>query len=130
LTYQRATQGISAALERQLVQDAGIPHAYYYILAHLSGSPDRTAKMTDLANMGNWSPSRLSHAVSKLEEMNYVTRRKCDSDRRAIYATLTESGYVKLVEIAPGHVGQVRRILFDKLSAEQLALLTEILEQI
>jgi hypothetical protein len=37
------------AIDRQLQQEAGMPHAYYSILANLSDAPERRLRMTDLA---------------------------------------------------------------------------------
>ena len=37
-------------LERQLQRDAGLPHAYYEILVRLSEAPDRTLRMSQLAD--------------------------------------------------------------------------------
>lgn len=39
---------------------------------------------------------------------------------------LTDTGWDKLVVTAPGHVGAVRRLVFDDLSAEQVRSLTEV----
>lgn len=36
-------------VERQLQQEAGLPHAYYEILVRLSEAPDRTLRMSQLA---------------------------------------------------------------------------------
>ena len=55
-------------LERQLQRDAGLPHAYYEILVRLSEAPDRTLRMSQLADSSLSSRSRLSHAVARLEE--------------------------------------------------------------
>ena len=54
-------------LERQLQRDAGLPHAYYEILVRLSEAPDRTLRMSQLADSSLSSRSRLSHAVARLE---------------------------------------------------------------
>lgn len=113
-------------VERQLQQGAGLPHAYYEILARLSEAPDRTLRMSQLASTSLSSRSRLSHAVARLEEAGYVQRRPCPSDRRGQLASLTEAGMERLREAAPGHVEEVRRLLFDRLSPEQQASLREI----
>ncbi|GAA2538191.1 MarR family winged helix-turn-helix transcriptional regulator [Pseudonocardia hydrocarbonoxydans] len=113
-------------VERQLQQGAGLPHAYYEILARLSEAPDRTLRMSQLASTSLSSRSRLSHAVARLEEAGYVQRRPCPSDRRGQLASLTEAGMERLREAAPGHVEEVRELLFDRLTPEQQAALREI----
>lgn len=113
-------------VERQLQQGAGLPHAYYEILARLSEAPDRRLRMSRLASTSLSSRSRLSHAVTRMEEAGWVVRRPCPSDKRGQLAELTDAGMERLREAAPGHVEEVRALLFDQLSATQLAALREI----
>jgi DNA-binding MarR family transcriptional regulator len=122
----RMLQVLPAALDRQLQVDAGIPHTYYMILAMLSEAPDRELRMSDLSQTTAASLSRLSHAVARLEEYGWVTRRRCANDRRGQIARLTDAGMARLVELAPGHVAAVRRFVVDALTPEQLAQLDAI----
>jgi DNA-binding MarR family transcriptional regulator len=55
-----------------------------------------------------------------------MTRRTDPSDRRATLASLTEAGWRKVVATAPGHVAEVRRLVFDDLSPEQVPQLRDI----
>jgi DNA-binding MarR family transcriptional regulator len=121
-----ATQLLFDRLDRDLQRDAGMPHAYYEILVILSEAPGRTLRMSELADRTRSSRSRLSHAVSRLEERGWVRRDDCPTDRRGSFAVLTDEGYGVLAAAAPGHVDTVRRALFDRLSPEQVAELTRI----
>lgn len=118
---------LPGALDRQLRQDAGIPHAYYQVLAMLSDAPDRTLRMSELARRSGTSQSRLSHAVASLEDRGWVTRRSCPSDRRGQLAELTEDGISVLEAVAPGHVERVRDLVFDRLSARETRQLSALL---
>ncbi|NVI87719.1 MarR family winged helix-turn-helix transcriptional regulator [Actinomadura sp. BRA 177] len=111
---------LNEALDRQLQRDSGMPHAYYMILAMLSEAPGRALTMTALAEIVHSSPSRLSHAVNRLEEAGWVSRCKHENDRRTTIARLTDEGYAVLRDAAPGHVAEVRRHLFDPLTREQM----------
>lgn len=111
---------LNEALDRQLQRDSGMPHAYYMILAMLSESPGRARTMSELAEIVHSSPSRLSHAVNRLEAAGWVRRTKHPTDRRTTIAELTDAGYDVLVEAAPGHVAEVRRHLFDPLTRDQM----------
>ncbi|MFC0557137.1 MarR family winged helix-turn-helix transcriptional regulator [Planotetraspora thailandica] len=115
------------ALERQLQRDWGIPHAYYIMLVCLSESPERMMSMTQLASVTQFSASRLSHAMSRLEEKGWVRRVKHDEDRRTTMAQLTDAGFEALEKAAPGHVEEVRRLLFDRLSRTQMRQLHDVL---
>jgi DNA-binding MarR family transcriptional regulator len=121
-----ATQTMYTAVEAQLVRDSGIPHGYYEILVNLSEAPDRSLRMSQLAEVSVSSRSRLSHAVARLEERGWVERLDCPTDRRGQIARLTDAGFAVLDAAAPGHVEQVRRSVFDRLTAAQVAQLEAI----
>jgi len=120
-----ATRLLFDALDRQLQRDSGMPHTYYIILAMLSEAPDRTLTMGQLAELVRSSPSRLSHAVARLEESGWVVRAKHRTDRRTTLAQLTDDGFAVLAAAAPGHVEAVRRYVFDRLTKEQVRVLHE-----
>jgi DNA-binding MarR family transcriptional regulator len=116
----QAWQWLLAAVDAQLQRDSGMPLAYYEILVRLSEAPDRSLRMTQLAEASSSSKSRVSHAVARLEERGWVRRMDCPTDRRGQIAVLTDQGFAALSAAAPGHVEQVRQVLFDALSGEQL----------
>ncbi len=125
-----AHQLLFETLDQELQRDAGIPHGYYEILVRLSEAPDRTLRMSQLAERSQSSRSRMSHAVARLEEAGWVRRETCATDRRGSMATLTDKGFAALAAAAPGHVEGVRTHLFDRLSPEQVAQLRTISEAV
>jgi DNA-binding MarR family transcriptional regulator len=82
--------------------------------------------MSELADASRSSRSRLSHAVSRLEERGWVERQDCETDRRGQLARLTAEGEQALAEAAPGHVAAVRHHVTDQLSAAQIRQLGDI----
>ncbi len=126
LAWLGASELLMGALDAQLQRDAGFPHTYYAILAQLSAAPERTLRMSDLASVVNASPSRLSHAVGKLEDRGWVQRSPSTCDKRSTMCTLTEAGFEVLKDNAPGHVEAVRTHLFDALTPEQVTQLEQI----
>jgi DNA-binding MarR family transcriptional regulator len=125
-SFLATSELLYAALDRQLQRDAGLTHASYIVLAMLSEAPDRSLRMSDLAVKANSSPSRLSHAVARLEERGWVRRQPAPKDGRGTVAVLTDAGWDMLAETAPGHVAAVREHLFDRLTPEQVRLLGDI----
>lgn len=111
---------LPGVLDTQLRKDAGLTHFEYFVLAMLSEAPERTLRMTGLAQRTTATLSRLSHVVRRLEERGMVERFPCPDDGRATNARLTATGYDKVVASAPGHVQTVRRDVFDPLTAEQV----------
>lgn len=117
---------LQEALDRDLLQGVGLPHGYYEIFVRLSEAPERSMRMSELASATRSSRSRLSHAVARLEEVGWVERESCQTDRRGQVAHLTDAGLDLLIRAAPSHVESVRNYLIDPLTAEQLRQLGEI----
>ena len=88
----RIVHALPQALDKKLREEVGIPHNYYGMLATLSSQPDRTLTMGDLARLTASSPSRLSHAITALEQRGWVSRRQCGEDKRRQFVTLTDDG--------------------------------------
>ena len=117
---------LEPALDAQLRRDAGISHFEYSVMAALSSAPDRTLRMSELAALAEGSLSRLSQVVARLEKRGWVRRQPDTADGRYTLAVLTEAGWDKVVDTAPGHVAEVRRIVFDPLTRAQVPQLTAI----
>ena len=114
------------ALDAQLQRDAGLSHFEYQVMAMLSMSPGRTRRMREVAALANGSLTRLSRTVDRLDRRGWVVRRPDPEDGRSTLAVLTNSGYDKVVATAPGHVEEVRRLVFDPLTRSQVGQLHEI----
>ncbi|QTE29115.1 MarR family winged helix-turn-helix transcriptional regulator [Pengzhenrongella sicca] len=126
----RALLGLLAilppALDAQLKRDAGVNGFEYQVLAVLSEAPDRTVGLSDLAALSQGSLSRLSHAITRLERSGLVGRRSCvNQGGRRAEAWLTDTGLARLEDIAPGHAREVRRLVIDVLSPEQLTAVSD-----
>lgn len=124
--YLDANQLLWETLDRQLQRDSGMSHADYEILVRLSEAPERTLRMSELSSRTQYSPSRLSHAMSRLEGLGWVRRRTCPSDKRGTLASLTDDGFGVLERAAHGHVSAVREAMFDALEPQQVEQLERI----
>ena len=121
---------LPAALDSQLRRDAQLTHFDYFVLAMLSEAPGRTLRMTALAEHTTAPLARLSHVVQRLETRGLLERFPCPQDKRATNARLTEAGWQKVQESAPGHVATVRASVIDALTPEQITQLGEISDAI
>ena len=92
---------------------------HYSILVALSGATNDTMRLSDLADAANVSQSRLTHRLRALTEHNDVVIHADSEDRRVKNATLTASGRKRLESLAPLHVDDVQRIIFDQLDPEE-----------
>ena len=117
---------LPAALDAQLRRDAGISHFEYQVLALLSEAPDRTLRMSELALRAEGSQPRLSQVIARMEQRDWVRRTPDPTDGRYTLAILTDQGLAKVTATAPGHVEEVRRLVFDPLTKAQSRQLREI----
>ncbi|MFP8959252.1 MarR family winged helix-turn-helix transcriptional regulator [Streptomyces nanhaiensis] len=109
-------------LERDL-QPFGLTMNDYEILVNLSESDDHRMRMSDLAAATLQSKSRLSHQITRMEKAGLVRRENCESDKRGLFAVLTEHGWTTMREVAPHHVASVRSHFIDLLAPEALDVL-------
>lgn len=121
---------LPGALDTQLGRDSDLNHFEYFTLAMLSEAPGRRLRMSALAARTNATLPRLSRVVSRLETAGLVERSPCPEDGRATNATLTEAGWEKVVQAAPGHVQTARELVVDALEPEQVGQLAEIARRI
>ena len=99
-------------------------HFEFEVMVALSRQPDRSLQLKDLAVVANGSLSRLSHVISRLEGRGWVRRRSA-AIGRTTYAELTDEGYRKLMEAGPIHLREVRRLVFDVLTPEEVKALKQ-----
>ena len=104
-------------------------HFEFSVMAALSRQPDWSLQLKDLAVVANGSMSRLSHVISRLERRAWV-RRTSGTKGGARHAELTNEGYRKLVETGPIHFREVRRLVFDVLTPEEVQALKQVTSRI
>ncbi|MGC8460540.1 MAG: MarR family winged helix-turn-helix transcriptional regulator [Candidatus Dormibacteria bacterium] len=123
-THLLASQGLTDIVQRELQQHVNMLLIHYEILEHLIDVPERSLRMSELADSAQSSRSRLSHAISRLEEIGYVERKECPIDRRGSYAVLTEAGEQAYNAARPHVERSLERHLYDVLDdTEQQQLL-------
>ena len=121
---------LPAALDTQLQRDARLTHFEYGVLYALAVAPERTLRMSVLAGYANSTLSRLSRAVTRLENRGWVRRAPDPDDGRFTRATLTDLGAAKVDDATPGHVEAVHRLVLDRLTQPQARQLREISNRI
>lgn len=117
---------LPSALDQRLRKAAGLGLVDYHVLAGLSDAPDRTLRMSSLADFAQASLSRLSQMVGRLEKRGWVRRFPDPTDGRFTLATLTDEGFAALESLAPAHVEDVRELVFDALSGAQVEQLHDL----
>jgi len=121
-------------LGRQLGDDSDMSLPEYEILVQLSEAPKRRLRMSELADRVVSSRSRITHTVGRMQARGLVVREACLDDGRGVECVLTDEGFAVLEAVAPGHVENVRAIMFDPLTADDVtalgAALTKVREEL
>jgi DNA-binding MarR family transcriptional regulator len=123
--YLDGTVRFIEALGRDHEERSAVSLNEYELLVRLSESPDRTLRMSALADGLARSRSRVTHTVARMEARGLVRRSASTGDRRGVNCEMTEEGYRVLVASAPTHVAAVRRYMVDVLTPEQFRALGE-----
>jgi DNA-binding MarR family transcriptional regulator len=122
----RMTSQLNARANRLLQEEYGISLADYEVLVALSEAPEGRLRVFEVADALAWEQSRVSHQLARMARRGLLTREGCATDARGAFAVLTTVGRATIERAAPAHVEQVRQLVFDELSHEQVSALTEI----
>ncbi|MGY6651584.1 MarR family winged helix-turn-helix transcriptional regulator [Amycolatopsis sp. TRM77291] len=119
-------------IEQQLQASSGLSNADYTVLALLSEAPDGRMRVYELGRAASWEKSRMHHQLTRMGKRGLVTRERCGS--RGMEAVITANGLTALKQAAPSHAQEVRRLVVDRLTPEELdqfaGIATTILEHL
>ena len=99
----RAHAAVTRRLSAQLTADHGLTISDFEVLLRLARAPDRRMRRVDLAQQVVLTASGVTRLLDGLERSGYVERDSCASDRRVVYAVLTDAGLVKVAEASASH---------------------------
>jgi len=128
--WLRVNALLPAALHRALQADSGLSLQDFDVLVQLTESPEARVRVNDLARALHWERSRVSHHITRMERRGLVKREECADDGRGAFVVLTPQGRTSIQQAAPGHVQEVRRLIFDQLSGDEIDVLGGVLDRI
>jgi DNA-binding MarR family transcriptional regulator len=120
----RAHAASTRRLSAQLTADHGLTINDFEVLLRLARAPDRRMRRVDLAQQVVLTASGVTRLLDGLERSGLVERDSCASDRRVVYAVLTDAGLDKVAEAAASHFAQVDEMFgarFDEAELDELA---------
>jgi DNA-binding MarR family transcriptional regulator len=126
-TFLRAHATVTRRLEAELVAEHELPLASYDVLVQLSEAPDRSLRMTELADRVLLSRSGLTRLADRLERDGLITRQACKSDARGTLAVLTDAGLAKLETAWHTHRRGVAEHVTGRLTGHEVAQLGALL---
>jgi DNA-binding MarR family transcriptional regulator len=123
----RAHAATTRRLSADLQAEHGLTINDYEALLLLSQAEDRRMKRVDLARSLVLTPSGVTRLLEGLEGAGLVERASCDADLRVTYAQLTDAGSARLEAASCSHVGSIRTLLEESLTADEIDALAEML---
>lgn len=121
--FLRTHANLVNELDRELEASHGLPLRSYDVLLQLARAPQRSLRMSDLADAVVLSRSGLTRLVDRLVEQGYAERRRCPEDARGAFAQITPAGLARVREAAGTHLESVRRHFLSRLTSAQLKAL-------
>jgi len=88
----RAHSTMTAALENDMLPEAGMPLGWYEVLLHLSRSPQGMMRFQELAKVAGITDSGASRRLDQMIRAGLIDRHSCPTDRRGVYAHMTPAG--------------------------------------
>lgn len=106
---ERAHTSMTAALERDMVPEAGLPLAWYEVLLHLSRAPGWLMRYQDLAQCVGITDSGASRRLEQMTRAGLIERRSCKTDRRGVFAHVTPKGEAAFTQAHAVFVNSLER---------------------
>ena len=105
----------------------GLTLTDYEVLVQLANADEQRLSRVELAERTLLSQSGMTRLLEGLERAGLVERASCPTDRRVVYACLTDAGYRRCSEAAQTHLEDVGRAFFERFSESELVVLAELL---
>jgi DNA-binding MarR family transcriptional regulator len=123
-TFYEMQEVLRGRLEQQLQADSGLSNADYTVLVALSEAAGGRLRAYELGRRLGWEKSRLHHQLTRMCGRGLIQRHS--GDGRAVYAAITAAGRAALEAAVPHHTRQVRRLVLDQLTPQQVDQLADI----
>lgn len=121
---------VTEILEAELQDERQLPLAWYDVLVQLQEAPRNRLRMSELASRVLLSKSGLTRLVDRMCKAGLVERSFDEMDRRGRWVSLCGQGLETLRSAAPVHLRGVAEHFTSHLSAEEAALIAEVLNRI
>src|SRR5674476_245025 len=126
----RVTDTLRSRLTASLTAAHGLTPEEVELLVRLSEAPEQRLRMIEVSRSLVLSKSGVTRMIDRLVERGLVERAACPSDRRVVYAGLTDEGRRAVAEAAPLLIAGVVGHLADHLKARELDALQSSLRKI
>lgn len=99
--FLKAHSTLVETLDQELQAATGLPLTWFDVLVRIATVEEGRLPMNELADRVLLSKSGVTRLVDRMERAGLIERMACPTDRRVIWATLTEAGRKAFDEAAP-----------------------------
>lgn len=121
---------LNAALFARVTQGTGLPESSFQVLCYLLNQPDGSAPMTRLARHIEFSTAGITKVTDRLVAAGLIQRGNCPTDRRIVYAVLTDAGR-SMAHQAHQLMGEaLQDLMIDRIGRRDFDRLAEIMAKL
>lgn len=114
---------------RSLERECGIPQAWFEVLLRISRADGGQVSMGSLAQQVALTSGGITRLLDRMIADGLVQRIPCPTDRRVLFAALTDTGSAKLAEALVVHAADLRDA-FDGFTRRDLDALDGLLDRL
>ena len=114
---------------RTLEGECGMPQAWFEVLLRISRADGGQVSMGVLAQQVALTSGGVTRLLDRMIDAGLVQRVPCPTDRRVLFAALTDRGQAKLAQALVVHAADLRDI-FDGFNRRDLAALDGLLDRL
>jgi len=119
----QAAEKVRGGLARALEAGCGLAPDEVELLMLLAAAEERRLRMVDVSEALRLSKSGVTRLVDRLEDRDLVLRAACPSDRRVVWAGITNEGVAALDTAAPIFVSGLMEQLGERLDDDRVGRL-------
>jgi DNA-binding MarR family transcriptional regulator len=130
LKFVRTHAAITRQMDADLIALHDLTLSDYEVLLRLYEAPENRMRRVDLAESVVLTQSGITRLLAGLETAGLVDRASCDTDRRVVYAQLTDQGREKFRAAGRTHLDGIRSLFADRFSPAELEMLAELFRRL
>ena len=100
------------------IKDLGFSISEFLILSHLNTKGQTPTQ--ELGRIAYITSGTITHAVNKLQELGYVTKNRCQEDKRVYWVDITKEGKTYYLNMLTKHKKYLSYLLSDFSEEEKL----------
>lgn len=124
-----AQRRLHRVFDRSLRSQAGISIVWYEALLRVARAADEQMPINELGDALELTSGGATRLVDRLEEKGYIERVRCPTDRRILWARLTDPGLEVLAAATRVHLDDLDENFVSRFTAEEMDTLEGLLRR-